>query len=185
MANHDAAPTRGPLQGRPPAELFRQLFEEVLNRRDADALMPYWAEDIVEEFPDATCRGREEVRDYFAAMFAAMPDFAIEARRIVGDDTTVFVHWHSTGTFSGAPYKGVEPTGDRVELEGMDCFTLRDGLIVHNKVVFDQLGFGRQIGLFPGADSPVERAMTAFFNLGTRLRRLVGAGRVHATPSGA
>jgi steroid delta-isomerase-like uncharacterized protein len=152
-------------------ELFKRLFAEVLNQRDADALLPYWAEDIVEEFPIGTFRGREAVRQCFAQVFAALPDFHIEAKNIVGEGETVFVRWHLTGTFSGAPWLGIEPTGSRVALDGIDCFTMRDGLVVHNKVVYDQLSFARQIGMLPEEGTSADRTMLAAFNLKTRLRK--------------
>ena len=158
-------------ESRSPVELAREVFEDVLNRRDADALMPYWAEDVVEDFPTGTLRGREQMRDYFAETFAAIPDFHIEAERIAGDDETVFVKWRMTGTFSGGPWLGIEPTGTRVELHGMDCFTVRDGLVVHNHVIYDGASFARQLGMLPAEGSGADRAMLAAFNARTRLRK--------------
>ena len=155
---------------RTPVEIVREVFDEVLNRRDADALLDYWAEDIVEQFPVGTYRGREEVRGYFAEVFAALPDFHIEADRIVGDGETVFVKWRITGTFSGGRWNGIDPTGTAIELDGMDCFTIRDGLAVHNAVRYDTADFARQIGMLPPQDSAAERAMTAAFNGWTKLK---------------
>ena len=155
---------------RSPVELAREVFEEVLNRRDADALLPYWAEDVVEVFPTGTLHGRQEVRDYFAAVFAALPDFHIEAERVAGDEETVFVKWHLSGTFSGERWMGIDPTGSRIELDGMDCFTVRDGLVVHNHVIYDSTSFARQVGMLPAQGSAGDRAMTGAFNVRTRLR---------------
>ncbi len=156
---------------RSPTETIRELFGEVLNRRDADALVAYWAEDIVEEFPVGTFRGRDEVRRYFAETFAALPDFHIEAQRIVGEGETVFVKWRITGTFSGAQWMGIDPTGSRVEVDGMDCYTFRDGLVVHNHVIYDSASFARQIGMLPTQGSAADRAMTKAFNAQVRLRK--------------
>lgn len=157
-------------EARTPVDLAHEVFAEVLNRRDADALVPYWAEDVVEVFPTGTLTGRQEVRDYFAETFAAIPDFHIEAERIAGDDTTVFVKWRLTGTFSGGTWMGIEPTGSRVDLHGMDCFTVRDGLVVHNHVIYDGAAFARQIGMLPPAGSAADRAVLAAFNARTRVR---------------
>jgi steroid delta-isomerase-like uncharacterized protein len=157
---------------RAPTEIIREVFEEVLNRRDADALVPYWAEDLVEDFPVVgEVRGREQVRAYFADTFAAIPDFHIEAKRIVGEGDTVFVQWHLSGTFSGAEWMGLEPTGSRIELDGMDCFTFRDGVAVHNKVIYDSASFARQIGMLPPQDSVADKAMTKAFNARVRLMK--------------
>jgi steroid delta-isomerase-like uncharacterized protein len=159
---------------RSPTEIIRELFEELLNRRDADALVPYWAEDLVEEFPVGTYRGRDSVRAYFAETFAALPDFHIEAQRIVGEGETVFVKWRLTGTFAGTPWMGIEPTGSRIELDGMDCFTFRDGLVVHNHAIYDSASFGRQIGMLPRQGSAADRAMTKAFNARVKLQKRLG-----------
>lgn len=159
---------------RSPVEIAREVFGEVLNRRDADALLTYWAEDVVEELPTGTVRGREGMRDYFAATFAAIPDFHIEAEHIVGDDETVFVKWLATGTFSGAAWMGIDPTGNSIRLHGMDCFTVRDGLVVHNHVIYDGTSFARQIGMLPAQDSAGDRALTKAFNARTRVRARLG-----------
>jgi predicted ester cyclase len=163
-------------KARSPVEKAHELFETVLNQRDADALLPYWHEDLVEVFPTGTLYGRQAVRDYFAETFAAIPDLHIEAEHIAGEGEIVFVKWRVTGTFSGGPWMGIEPTGSRVELDGMDCFTMRDGLVMHNHIIYDQVSFARQIGMLPAQDSAADRAMTKSFNLKTRLRKRFSRG---------
>jgi steroid delta-isomerase-like uncharacterized protein len=162
---------------RSPVETARHIFETVLNQRDADALRPYWADDLVEELPTGTYRGPDEMARYFAESFAALPDFHIEPEQVIGEDDTVFVKWRLTGTFSGRPWQGIAPTGDRIELLGIDCFTFRDGKIVHNEVVFDQMSFARQIGMLPLQDSIGERTMKSAFNARTKLKRRFARAR--------
>jgi predicted ester cyclase len=154
---------------RSPVDIVRSFFESLLNRHDASLLAPYWAEDIVEEFPTGKVVGREAVKQYFADLFRAIPDFHIEARAIVGEGERVFVRWHATGTFSGVRWMGIEPTGSRIELDGIDCFTIRNSLVVHNFVAYDQLSFARQVGLLPVQGSTLDRAMLGSFNLKTKL----------------
>jgi steroid delta-isomerase-like uncharacterized protein len=160
-----------------PVEIARHLFENVLNQRNADALRPYWADDLVEELPTGTRYGPDQMADYFAETFAALPDFRIEPEKIVGEDDTVFVKWRVRGTFTGRPWQGIEPTGDRVELLGIDCFTFREGKVVRNEVVFDQMSFGRQIGMLPAQDALGERGMKAAFNARTKLKRRLAQAR--------
>ena len=157
-------------------ERVRELFETVINQRDAEALRPYWADDLVEELPTGTYRGPEEMAGYFAEVFAALPDFHIEPERIAADGEAVFVKWTMTGTFNGASWQGIEPTGDRIELKGIDCFTVREGRIVHNAAVFDQVSFGQQIGMLPARDSLGERGMKVAFNARTKLKQRFSRG---------
>ena len=86
----------------------------------------FGAEDLVEVWPVVGgLTGRQAVRDHFAGIFAAMPDFHIEIERVAADGDTVFVHWHLTGTFTGAPFLGIMATGRPIDLRGTDCFTVR------------------------------------------------------------
>ena len=65
---------------------------------------------------------------------------------------------------------GIEPTGTSIRLHGMDCFTIRDGLVVHNHVIYDGASFARQIGMLPAQDSAADRGLTKAFNASTRVR---------------
>jgi steroid delta-isomerase-like uncharacterized protein len=154
-----------------PVELIRSAFE-ALDAHDLDAQSSNWHDDIVVNFvPIEVRRGKQNVRSYFADLFAAFPDFHIEIDRIAGEDETVFVKWRATGTFTGQPFLGVDPTGKQIEVEGIDCFTVRDGLVQENFAVYDGAGYARQIGMLPAQGSPQDRAMTAAFNGVTRLRK--------------
>jgi hypothetical protein len=75
-----------------------------------------------------------------------------------------------TGTFSGAPYLGIEPTGRSLDLRGMDLIDVEDGKVAGNNIYYDQLTFARQIGMLPAEDSFGDRMMTRAFNLATKGR---------------
>jgi predicted ester cyclase len=156
-------------------ETVRKIFK-VLNDRNADGLLPYWAEDLVEEFPTGTLRGREAVRTHFAALFAALPDFHIEVKAIAQNGEVLFVRWRITGTISGVAWMGLKPTGSRIELDGIDSFTFRDGLVHHNFIVYDQMSFARQLGMMPPDGSGMDRGMKGAFNVLTRMKKLLGSG---------
>lgn len=149
------------------AELIRWSFEQ-LNRHDLAALREILSPDVVERFPDRTCRGVDAVAGYFEDTFAALPDMRIEAVSIVEQGDDVFAQWRLTGTHPG-PVQGIEGTGKAIELDGMDHFVLRDGRIVSNFVVFDQMQYSRRLGILPAQDSVGDKAMKAAFNLKTQL----------------
>ena len=58
--------------------------------------------------------GPHGVREYFAGLFAAFPDFALRVETTVAQDDKVAVHWKASATMTG-PLWGLEPTGARVE----------------------------------------------------------------------
>ena len=158
------------------SELAQQILD-ALTAHDLEALRGIWADDVVERFPDKTCRGKEELAAYFADLFAALPDFAMEKVSSVEQGETVFVRWRMTGTHTGAQFSGIDATGKAVALDGMDEITFRDGKMAHNFVVFDQMEVGRQLGLLPPDGSPPDRALKAAFNAKTKIAEAIRQAR--------
>src|SRR5437764_4642910 len=159
--------TVSPPQRRSNAELVRWAFD-VLNDHDTSPLRQFWTGDTVERFPDRACRGADEIAAYFEEAFRALPDFHMEVLAIAEQGDDVFVHWRLTGTHLGR-LQGIEPTGKRVEIDGMDHFVLRDGTVISNFVVFDQMQYALQLGLLPAPDSKADRAVKGAFNARTKL----------------
>jgi steroid delta-isomerase-like uncharacterized protein len=157
------------------SELMRRTFE-ALAARDLDALSTLWDERTLDVFVALGLEvvGRDALRDFFAEMFAAVPDldFAIEEIHDV-DESVAVGQWHLTGTFSGAPFQGIEPTGRRIELRGIDVMRFEDGLLRRNDIYYDGLAFARQVGLLPAADSAADRGMLSAFNALTKVKRRV------------
>jgi ketosteroid isomerase-like protein len=101
------------------------LFD-AFNRHDADAAVAFMTEDVVFETLGGTevygtrIEGRDAVRDAFAGVWASFPD----------------AHWETTNhTVTGDLgvsewiFRGTAGDGSRIEAEGCDLFTLRDGKI--------------------------------------------------------
>jgi predicted ester cyclase len=156
-------------------ELVRRAFA-TLNEHEVEPLLGFWGPQTVERFPDATCVGERAIADYFLAIFAALPDFHIEILALAEQGDDVFVHWKLTGTHRGT-FAGIAPTATAIALDGIDHFVVRDGIVVSNFVVFDQMQFARTIGLLPPDGSRQDRAMKAAFNAKTRLAERVRSRR--------
>jgi glyoxylase-like metal-dependent hydrolase (beta-lactamase superfamily II)/predicted ester cyclase len=154
-----------------PARVARTYFDAVA-ARDIDAMVACWAPGGIERIaPIGTLSVPGEMRKFFGELFAALPDMRFEVLDVVAARNQAAVRWHSTGTFCGGPFQGIEPTGARVELEGLDLLTIEDGLIQRNDAYYDGTQFARQIGLLPAQESVAERGMTNAFNARTRLTR--------------
>ena len=149
------------------AELVRWAFDAV-DRQDLDAIRQFWNEDTVERFPDRVCRGTDEIAAYFEEAFAALSNFHMKVVSIAETGDDVFVHWHMTGTHTGT-LLGIEATGKELAIDGIDHFVIRDGRVVSNFVVFDQMQYGRQLGLMPPDGSALDKGMKATFNAATRV----------------
>jgi steroid delta-isomerase-like uncharacterized protein len=144
---------------------------DAFNAHDTSAMRAIWGDGMTERFPDATVVGPDALAAYFQGLFDAMPDVRMELRGVVEDGEDVLLRWTLTGTHTGAPFQGINPTGKRIELDGMDHMTIRDGRLVANFVVFDRMQFGQQLGMLPADGSRQERAMKAAFNAGTALKQ--------------
>jgi steroid delta-isomerase-like uncharacterized protein len=110
----------------PTREDLDAFFEEGWNRHDVDFLMAFMSEDCVFETaagPDACGTrhaGRARVREAFAGVFRTFPDARFEgARHVVTGDRGVS-EWTFTGTSTA---------GRKVEVNGCDLFTFRNGKI--------------------------------------------------------
>src|SRR4051812_12568249 len=107
-------------------DLVRRVIDAI-NAHDLDGLGELWAPDGVERFPDATCSGFPEIRKHFEGLFAAVPDFHMDVVATAEEGDAVFARWRLTGTHTGGQFAGIDRTGARIELDGMDHLTITDG----------------------------------------------------------
>lgn len=167
----DAVPTTNEAKVR---EVFRRLFDE----RDLSDPYAYWSDESVDHFLAAgrSVRGAPALAEWFAALFAAVPDWNLEIENVVDDGAEqVVVQWTATGTFTGSPFLGLEATGRPVEIHGCDVIRLdAEGRVDTNTVYYDGAAFARQVGMLPAAGSRTDRLVTEAFNALTRLRRKLG-----------
>src|SRR5215211_638337 len=171
-------PQRKRITRRKAVEEKARSYFEAMDRRDAAGMAAHWREDGVEDVvPVGLMRGREELRDFFASMFAAMPDARTTITRLVAGEQSCAVEWRLEATFDGAPFMGIEPNGKHLEIRGFDLIELEDGEIVSNTAYFDGSSIARQIGILPPDGSGADRAMKSAFNAVTKLRRTVAERR--------
>jgi steroid delta-isomerase-like uncharacterized protein len=177
-ANSDAKPQRKRITRRKAVEQHVRSYFEAMDRRDVEAMVSHWREDGVDDIvPVGLLRGRDAMRKYFKSVFAATPDAKTTVTRLVAGERSCAAEWRIEGTFEGAPYLGIEPTGKHIEIRGLDLFELEDGEIVSNTGYFDGASFARQIGMLPPDGSGADRAMKSAFNAATKLRRAVAERR--------
>ena len=157
-----------------PGQLARHLFELIFDRRDVDAARPFWTESSLDRFLalGVDARGPDEIAAFFRDLHAAIPDFRMTIENVVEDERHAVVQWSAAGTFDGAPFQGIEPTGRPVALRGCDVFRFTDDAKLDvNTIYYDGAEFARQIGMLPPRGSTADRALVAGFNLRMRLRR--------------
>ncbi len=157
------------------AEIVDRYFAAIA-ARDIDGMSACWQPGGLDRLV-----GQQDLevpaglRTYFGEVFAAFPDFTIEVLDRVEAGERCTVRWAATGTFAGAPFQGIEPTGARVAIEGLDLLTVEDGLIARNDAFLDGADLARQLGVLPAAGSTQEQRMTALMNRGTRAKRHIAS----------
>jgi steroid delta-isomerase-like uncharacterized protein len=153
-------------------EVAMASFEGALERDPDRIVASAHPDDYVDDFVAiGEFQGKEAVRAFFGELFAAMPDFEMSVERVIADEGAVAVKWRAEATFSDAPFQGIQPTGKRVSLRGVDFFEIEDGLIRRNTIFYDGASFARQIGMLPAEGSLADRTMLRLFNLKTLLLR--------------
>jgi predicted ester cyclase len=158
---------------RTPEETVRSYFDALI-ARDPVAMAAHWTEDGIEEIlPVGIFRGPDEVKAYFTELFAAIPDFEFTLDRVLAHEQNVLVQWRGSGAFSGGPLMGVEPTGRRIELRGLDWLEVEGELVVRNTAFADGMALARGMGLLPPQGSAAEKAMFSAFNAFTKARGAV------------
>jgi steroid delta-isomerase-like uncharacterized protein len=173
-----AKPQRKRITRRKAVEEKVRSYYEAMDNRDVDAMLAHWSEDGVEDVvPIGVIRGREELRRFLSELFAAMPDASTTITRLIAGEQDCAVEWRLEGTFNGAPFMGIEPTGSRVELREVSVVDLKDGEIVGITAYFDGASYARQIRMLPPDGSGADRAMKSAFNAVTKLRRAVAERR--------
>ena len=144
-----------------------------IERHDLDQIAANYGSDAVVDFMSSGIRrGRDDVRDFFAGLFGAIPDAEMILDRMIVRDGVVVLEWRMRGTFNGGPFEGIEPNGRWIDHRGCDVMEWSDdGLIERNTVYQDGMELARAIGMMPPLDSVPERAMKQAFNVATKARR--------------
>jgi hypothetical protein len=92
----------------------------------------------------------DRVAPHIASIFETWPDLRFATRRLYVGDGVVTQEWTATATHSSTMRRGdllAEPTGLRVEWEGVDVIPFEGGLVKRKDVYSDSVTILRQLGL--------------------------------------
>jgi predicted ester cyclase len=115
--------------------------------RDPEGLSRGHAADCVVESPmHGTPRGRAAIEDAYRALFAIFPDWTFEGDELYIDGDRVAQPFRATATHVG-DFMGIAGTNRRCRIEGVRLYRLQDGLIVHERRLYDFTGLLIQLGV--------------------------------------
>jgi steroid delta-isomerase-like uncharacterized protein len=128
-----------------PRELVERLHTELFASGDLATLDRFFAPDVVShDMPPGFPQGIEGVRMFFSAFREGMPDVEVRIDEIIVEDDRAAVATRIEGTHTGA-LMGLEPTGRRISVRGIDMVRVADGRIVEHRGLTDTVGLLRQL----------------------------------------
>jgi steroid delta-isomerase-like uncharacterized protein len=128
-----------------------ERYNDAWNEHDLDAIMAMHAPDMVFDNHTAgeSAEG-EEARGHIGSIFETWPDIAFTTRRLYVREGLVVQEWTASATHANTMRRGdlvAEPTGKRVEWDGLDVIPFEDGLVKRKDVYSDSVSILRQVGL--------------------------------------
>jgi steroid delta-isomerase-like uncharacterized protein len=126
-------------------------YNEAWNAHDLDAIVAMHAPDMVfENHTAGESAAGAEVRAHIGAIFATWPDIEFTTRRLYVREGLVVQEWTAAATHAETMRRGdlvAEPTGRRIEWDGIDSIPFEDGLVKRKDVYSDSVSILRQVGL--------------------------------------
>lgn len=131
-------------------ELVQRDPREVWTEGDVEAIPELFADEFELHDPSAPDepRSRDDYREYVETYREAFPDVAYDVEATVADGDTVAVRYTAHGTHEGE-FLGLEPTGKRVSVSGVEMYRVEDGAIVETWTSYDAFGLFRKLDLIP------------------------------------
>ncbi len=134
--------------------LARRYFDEIWNRKDANAIDDLVAEDVAGHVNDVDLQGRDILRKRLQAHTTIYSDSRFAIADVIAEEDKVLVRWNFSGRFTGE-FMGRSGSGEQVTASGMNLFRIAGGRIAELWVNADDLGELQQLGVLP-ALGPVE-----------------------------
>lgn len=132
--------------------MIRRIYDELWNERKLEV-----ADEIIAEGGTNYDTGLlpmpfgpEGMKGTVLMVTAAFPDNRHEVEDVVALDDKVVLRCTLTGTHEG-PFMGIPPTGRKIEVNEIHIYRLEDGKAVEHRVVRDDLGAMRQLGVIADA----------------------------------
>jgi steroid delta-isomerase-like uncharacterized protein len=128
-----------------------ERYNAAWNGHDLDQIMAMHARDMVfENHTAGEAAEGEAAREHIGSIFETWPDIEFTTRRLYVRDGLVVQEWTATATHANTMRRGditAEPTGKRVEWNGMDVIPFENGLVKRKDVYSDSVSVLRQVGL--------------------------------------
>ena len=128
-----------------------ERYNAAWNAHDLDAIVAMHAPGMVfDNHTAGESATGEDVRAHIGAIFETWPDIEFTTRRLYLREGLVVQEWTAAATHARTMHRGdlvAEPSGRRVEWDGLDVIPFEDGLVKRKDVYSDSVSILRQVGL--------------------------------------
>jgi len=132
-------------------DLSKRFVDEVINGRKLSVIDETVAEDFVFiESTIGTVKGRDSLKELFSLLFSAFPDLVWTVEQDISEGDTIVSLYSLTGTQDG-DYRSIPATHKKIAVQGVSINKISDGKLVETRMVRDNLGLMRQLGVIPEA----------------------------------
>jgi predicted ester cyclase len=140
--------------------IITRVSEQAVGAGDLSVMDELVAEDFVDHSAlPGTPPGREGAKAFVRIFHAGFPDLSLTNEDIIGEDDKVVHRYVLRGTHQGE-FMGIPPTGNRIEVHGIDELRVSGGKIVERWGQVDQLGLMQQLGVVPALGQSEEASPT-------------------------
>jgi steroid delta-isomerase-like uncharacterized protein len=126
-------------------------YNDAWNAHDVERIRTMHAPDMVFENHTAGERAEgEQALAHIAGIFESWPDIEFRTRRLYVREDLVVQEWTASATHVKQLTRGdivAEPSGKRIEWDGMDVIPFQDGKVKRKDVYSDSVSILRQVGL--------------------------------------
>jgi steroid delta-isomerase-like uncharacterized protein len=127
-------------------QVVTRFVESVANGRDLDQMDELLSDDFALPPDTEGALDRQGLKAVLEYYFSAFPDLHYEIEDLVVEGDRVVARLTMSGTHEG-DYDSQPGSGKQFAVEEVDLINLRDGRITGYRIVWDELGFRRQLGL--------------------------------------
>ncbi len=136
-------------------EIVERFCRDVFVDHDLSYLDEYMRDDYIQH-NDIAETGKQGFKDLFVKTFESLPDFKYDVHMTVAENDIVVVYSTMTATHQGE-WLDQAPTGNRIKIDVVDIFRVRDGMIAEHWDVADTLTLFSQLGAVRRPKYGVER----------------------------
>ncbi len=143
--------------------ILQRGYEQVFNQGNLDQIEEFASTDLIDhEAPPPgmeDLEGIEVLRQFVKVFRDAFPDLQLTVEDMIAEGDKVAARYTMRGTHQGE-FMGIAPTGNQIEVTGIDIVRFESGKAVEHWGSSDQLGMMQQLGIIPPPGQSEEASPT-------------------------